>query len=250
MTAGAMPRSSLAFKLLVVFISAIVVIAIFYALNVWLNWTVFQYMYSIRQGLTGPALYFITAIRLWWLRFLPCWSLTQSLGIAINLLLSLHSVQGLGKCQGTQGSGLAGLPIFGNITMPALMMTEGYGSWSQVLRIMALPFDFAPAQQIIALIPTMQIQYFLIYSVLGGILVILMVRLVIRAIRDFAKSAGNNWIRDIVLFFSCLLGIFILGAPYWLMNAASPYAYGTLWCLLLFTFVGWLYLKLSGKGVI
>src|SRR5579875_1701989 len=117
-------------------------------------------------------------------------------------------------------------------------------------RIMALPFDFAPAQQIIALIPTMQIQYFLIYSVLGGILVILMVRLVIRAIRDFAKSAGNNWIRDIVLFFSCLLGIFILGAPYWLMNAASPYAYGTLWCLLLFTFVGWLYLKLSGKGVI
>src|SRR5579875_3519552 len=135
MTAGAMPRSSLAFKLLVVFISAIVVIAIFYALNVWLNWTVFQYMYSIRQGLTGPALYFITAIRLWWLRFLPCWSLTQSLGIAIYLVLSLQSVQGPGQFQGNQGSGLTVITGFTHRASQSLRLLRanskchlGYGS--------------------------------------------------------------------------------------------------------------------------
>jgi|BEDMetMinimDraft_2_1075160.scaffolds.fasta_scaffold00057_24 Uncharacterized conserved protein, COG1615 len=296
MTAGAMPRSSLAFKLLLIFISAIVVIAIFYGINVWLNWTVFQYMYSSKAGINWASTVFyhgytfvvaailallvinpvpghsdilsaISAVssRAWSIPreprfrtysdyrfYTPGQSVPQAPQGEFRMSLRLWGIwQGIKYVFAyLLFAGLAGLPIFGNIAMPALMMTEGYGSWAMVPRIMALPFDFAPAQQIIALIPTMQIQYFLIYSVIGGIIVILMVRLVIRAIRDFAKSAGNNWIRDIVLFFSCLLGIFILGAPYWLMNAASPYAYGTLWCLLLFTFVGWLYLKLSGKGVI
>jgi hypothetical protein len=146
--------------------------------------------------------------------------------------------------------GIAGLPFFGNLTMPVLLDLQGYGSWSLVPRIFALPIFFASPDEIIKLIPTMQIQYFIIYSVVGGALVLIIIRLLLRSVRDFAKSAGNNWIRDLVLVFTCVLAILIMQAAYWGTNVASPYAYGTLWSLLAFSIVGWLYLKLSGKGVI
>lgn len=283
-------------RILLAFISFVTFIAFLYIVNVWLNWTVFQYMYSIKAGLNWSQIVFyhgytfivaailslivinpipghsdilsaIAAItsRTWQFpreprfrtysdyRFFSTgqpsppvvqspfrisfrlWGVWQAIKYIFAYLLI---------------AGLAGLPFFGNIAMPALMMSQGYGSWALVPRLLALPFIFASPSEIIHLIPTMQIQYFIFYAVLGEIIVVIMVRLIIRAIRDFARASGNNWIRDIVLFFSCIISLLILGVPYWLSNAATPYAYGTLWCLLFFTFVGWLYLRLSGKGVI
>src|SRR5579875_8991 len=138
MTAGAMPRSSLAFKLLVVFISAIVVIAIFYALNVWLNWTVFQYMYSIKSGINWASTVFFPASRLLLAAFLAFLSLTQSLGIAIYLVLSLQSVQGPGQFQGNQGSGLTVITGFTHRASQSLRLLRanskchlGYGEYGR-----------------------------------------------------------------------------------------------------------------------
>src|SRR5579875_359639 len=138
MTAGAMPRSSLAFKLLVVFISAIVVIAIFYALNVWLNWTVFQYMYSIKAGINWASTVFYHGYTFVVAAILALLVINPVLGIAIYLVLSLQSVQGPGQFQGNQGSGLTVITGFTHRASQSLRLLRanskchlGYGEYGR-----------------------------------------------------------------------------------------------------------------------
>ncbi|MDG6939666.1 MAG: hypothetical protein JRN39_04605 [Nitrososphaerota archaeon] len=146
--------------------------------------------------------------------------------------------------------GLGGLPFFGNLVMPVLMATQGYGSWALVPRILGLPTSFASSSQLITLMPTMQVQYFIVYAIAAGVLTVVAVRLFLRFAKDFATQSGNGWIRDAILIFSCVLAISILGASYWGMNAETPYAYGILWTLFAATILGWFYFRLSGKGLI
>ncbi|MEM3185730.1 MAG: hypothetical protein QXQ39_03485 [Conexivisphaerales archaeon] len=147
-------------------------------------------------------------------------------------------------------SALQGFPFFGNLVMPVYMALNGYGSWGLVPRIAELPLNFATANELIGLMPTMQIEYFIIYSVIGGIVALIAFRLFLKAIRDFALSPGNRWMRDAVLFASMILIEILIGSPYWATDASTPYRYGIVVSLIAFTLLGWIYLKLSGKGVI
>ncbi|MDG6933543.1 MAG: hypothetical protein JRN68_02480 [Nitrososphaerota archaeon] len=281
---------------LAVFAGLISLVAFFYLLNLYLNWSVMEHMYSLKAGLNwfelvfyhGYTFYVAAALALLVINPVPGRS---DLISAINAVTSRSwsvpresrfrtysdyrfYASGQSSSSPPQGpfrisvrlwgtwqaikyviayfvfAGLAGLPFFGNLVMPVLMDLQGYGSWYNIPRIFQLPFRFASADRLISLMPSMQIQYFLLFSVLGTVILILILRLVVRAVRDYANGTGNHWIRDLILIITCILALLILNAPYWGTTAASPYAYGALWSLVGFTVVGWLYLKLSGKGVI
>jgi hypothetical protein len=281
---------------LAVFVGILSLVAFFYLLNLYLNWTVLEHMYSIKAGVNWFSLVFYHGYTFYVAAFLALlvinpvpgksdlmsaisavtsrtWSMPReprfrtysdyrfyAAGQPIPPSPAGPSSMSLRLWAAWQGikyviaylicAGLGGLPFFGNVVMPTMLDLQGYGSWLNVPRILQLPFRFASADRLIQLMPSMQIQYFLIFSILGTAILILIVRLIIRAVRDYAKGSGNNWIRDLVLMMTCILALIILNAPYWGTTAASPYAYGALWSLVGFTVVGWLYLKLSGKGVI
>ncbi len=274
---------------------ALFVVLLLYLLNIWINWSILQSMYSVKFGLDwiqtvfyhGYTFAVAAFLALLVINPLPGHSDLFSAASAItsrdwnfvrnarfndfrdykfysapqaapphpsgfSLSLRFWALWQVAKYVVAYFVfvGLGGLPIFGNLTMPVLMAAEGYGSWGLVPRIMELPVRFASSGTLVTLLPTMQVQFFLLYGIVGGIMMALVVRLVMRAARDIARGTGNEWIRDIILIFTAILGVSLLGVPYWATNAVTPYIYGIMWALFAFTVLGWVYFKLSGKGLI
>src|SRR5208337_1945990 len=53
-----------------------------------------------------------------------------------------------------------------------------------------------------------------------------------------ATRRSDVWIGNLLTLIAAILLEIILGAPYWLMNIATPYVYGMAWAALLLTLVG------------
>jgi len=131
-----------------------------------------------------------------------------------------------------------GFPLLGSTMNPIMMMTMGMGSWADVTRVFVLPLVPASGAGLISLMPSMSIQYAVISYALSAFLLVFAVRTLLRLLANLATRRSDIWIRNLLTLIAAILLEAILGAPYWLMNIATPYVYGIVWAALLLTTVG------------
>ena len=117
------------------------------------------------------------------------------------------------------------IPYIGPFVTVFYMMLKGFGSWSQVPRVFMMALQPASSAELIALMPTLEVQYRFLFIVLLSVTGVIVVRLVLKALRDFFYGKETTWIRNI--FVSLTLGVFafLFDAPYWRMDATTPYFY-------------------------
>jgi len=120
---------------------------------------------------------------------------------------------------------LNGLPFLEDITPVFYMMLKGFGDWSLVPRIFVLPIMPASNHDLVALMPTMELQYRFSYMVLTAVLAVITVRMGLKLFRHFLTEPQNTWVRDIFVMLSCIMLVIVLGAPYWAMNVTTPFDY-------------------------
>ncbi|MDV3293636.1 MAG: hypothetical protein LYZ70_05145 [Nitrososphaerales archaeon] len=131
-----------------------------------------------------------------------------------------------------------GLPFLGPTMNPIMMMTMGLGSWADVPRVFALPLAPASGVGFVGLMPSMSIQYAVLSYALSAVLLVFAVRIFLRLLANLATRRSDVWIRNLLTLVAAVLLETILGAPYWLMNIATPYVYGIVWSALLLAVLG------------
>lgn len=122
-------------------------------------------------------------------------------------------------------AGANGIPGFGNLTIVITMLQSGLGDWGQVLRVFQLPLAPVSGAELVALMPTMEVQYRLIYIIVAAVVFVAVLRLILMLVRDFARLKTNAWTRDLFLILALVVLMAIVDAPYWAMNIATPNNY-------------------------
>jgi len=118
-----------------------------------------------------------------------------------------------------------GIPGLGNLTIVITMLQSGLGNWGQVVSVFQLPLTPVSGAELVALMPTMEVQYRLISEIVAAVAFVAVLRLVLMLIRDFARLKTNAWMRDVFLILALIVLVAIVGAPYWVMNIATPNNY-------------------------
>jgi hypothetical protein len=224
---------------------------IVYGLSVYLDWIVFEYMYATKAGLDWFAINFyhnntfIVAAVLAFLFVNPIprrshlFEALTALGGAFARVRGEEEVVSLGPgkilwlfwqvvkwaiafCLIATANGIPGL---GNLTIIITMLQSGLGSWGQVSRIFQLPLVPASGAEIVTLIPTMEVQYRLIYYIVAAVAFVAVLRLILMLARDFARLKTNAWMRDLFLILALVVLVVVADAPYWIMNIATPNDY-------------------------
>jgi hypothetical protein len=131
-----------------------------------------------------------------------------------------------------------GFLFLGPVMNPLTMLAMGLGSWADLPRVFALPLFPASGSGLVALMPTLTVQYGVLSYVIAAVLLIAAIRIVIRFLADLGTRRSGIWTRDFLALAALILFEIILGAPYWLMNIATPYLYGIAWAALLFSVLG------------
>jgi hypothetical protein len=124
------------------------------------------------------------------------------------------------------------IPFVGPFMTVFYMMIKGFGSWSSIPRIFTLAINPASGDELVSLVPAMEVQYRFLWILLSTVIAIVVTRLLLKAIRDFFQGKSTTWIRNI--FIALTLGVFafIFDSPYWRMDITTPYFYYI--CLTLF----------------
>ena len=234
--------------IIVVMVSVAVIV---YGLSVYLDWIVFQSMYAAKAGLDwfGINFYhnntFIVAglLALLFINPVPgrsnLFEGLSALGGAFARVRGEQEVASLGPgrvawlfwqiakwaiafCIITAANGIPGL---GNLTIVVTMLQSGLGSWGQVVRVFQLPLIPASGTELVALMPTMEVQYRLVFDIISAIVFVAVLRLILMLVRDFARLKTNAWGRDLFLILALAVLEAVFGAPYWSMNIATPNDY-------------------------
>jgi hypothetical protein len=222
-----------------------------YGLSVYLDWIVFQSMYASKAGLDWFAINFyhnntfIVAgvLALLFINPIPRRS---------HLFEGLSAFGGaFARVRGEQeavslGPGMVawvfwqvikwaiafgviasanGIPGLGNLTMVITMLQSGLGNWGQVLRVFQLPLVPVSGTELVALMPTMEVQYAFIFDIVSAVVLVAVLRLILMFVRDFARLKTNAWGRDLFLILALAVLVAIFDAPYWAMNIATPNDY-------------------------
>jgi hypothetical protein len=240
---------------------------IVYGLSVYLNWVVLQSMYVSKAGLDWFAINFyhnntfIVAgvLALLFINPLPRRShLFEGLSALGGAFANVRGEQetvslGPGKVAWLFWqvvkwavafwliASANGMPGFGNLTLVITMLQSGMGNWSQVLRVFQLPLAPVSGAELVALMPTMEVQYRLIYTIVAAVAFVAILRLVLMFIRDFARLRTNAWSRDLFLILALVVLVSVVRAPYWAMNIATPNNY----LIAITVFVSFLFLAAS-----
>lgn len=238
------------------------IIALF-AASVWLNWTILEVMYSNKAGLDwfginfyGGLTFVVAGILA--LLFVNPFPRRSDLFESFNALIGLQYRQ---APYGGYGGNVPprrvrpmyirpspllwgfwqflkwmilfgifvsynGFPGFGNLTMIIDMAIKGYGSWNLVPTIAFLPLNPGSAQEIINLIPAMEIQYQIIVYFALVVMVVVALRFFLKFIRDVVIRAGDKWLRDIFVALSAVVLSIFIQIPYWAMDVTIPYEWG------------------------
>ena len=239
----------------------IIIATFFYGVYVWLNWTILEEMYREKAGIDwfGTVFYhnytFILAaiFALLTLNPIPGRSDLYDVWKAIRLVSTVTSdtyeEASLSLSQKTKRvlwilwqllkwtaafsifTSLNGIPFLGRVTPVFCMELAGIGNWALVPRILILPIVPASGSELKYLMPTLEVQYRIIYLVSAAFLAVIGVRIAIKMVRHFIMEERNVWVRDLFIILGCIdIGI-ILGAPYWRMDITTPFEY--LICLVL-----------------
>jgi hypothetical protein len=156
------------------------------------------------------------------------WALWQTLKWSIGFLLFVT---------------LHGFLIQGEIMNPIMMLVMGLGSWGNMPRIFMLPLLPASGKELVELMPSMQIQYEVLSYVLASFLLVFIARMILRLLTNLRTKRSSVWLRNMLAVVAAVILEVILGAPYWLMNIATPYVYGIAWTALILTIVGTFYVS-------
>jgi len=129
------------------------------------------------------------------------------------------------------------IPFVGPFMTVFYLTIRGFGKWSSIPRIFSLAINPASGEELVSLIPTMEVQYRFLYILLLTVTAVFVVRLLLKALRDFFQGKPTTWIRNI--FISLTLGVFVFmfDSPYWRMDITTPYFYFICVTLLLCFFV-------------
>ncbi len=245
-------------------ILAIVLIAIgFIGAEIWLNWSILEYMYSVKAGLDwfginfyGGLTFVVAAVlALFFINPIPRRS---DLFEAFNALMGLqYRNPYMGSYTGQPQTrrirpvyirpsrslwafwqvlkwmilftifvSANGFPGLGNITIVLDMMAHGFGSWSLVPRITTLAIQPASANTIISLIPTMEIQYWSLVYFATVLMIVVAIRFFLKFIRDVVFRAGDKWIRNIFAALTAVMFAVFIEIPYWAMDIRITYELG------------------------
>jgi len=128
--------------------------------------------------------------------------------------------------------------LLGPIMTPIRMMVMGLGSWADLPRVFVLPIAPATGSGFIDLMPTLSIQYAVVSYVVTAVIAVAAVRVFLRLLSNLATRRSDIWIRNLLTLIAAIIFATILGAPYWLMNIATPYVYGIAWTALLLSLLG------------
>ncbi|MFI5404354.1 MAG: hypothetical protein ACHQYR_01350 [Candidatus Gagatemarchaeaceae archaeon] len=134
-------------------------------------------------------------------------------------------------------------PLLGPTMNPIMMMSMGLGNWADLPRVFALPLAPASGAGFVSLMPSMSVQYAVLSYALSAVLLVFAARMVLRLFANLATRRSEIWIRNFLALVALVLLETIVGAPYWLMNIATPYVYGIVWSALLLAGVGIAYLS-------
>jgi hypothetical protein len=224
---------------------------IVYGLSVYLNWIVLQSMYASKAGLDWFAINFYhnntfivaAVLALLFINPIPrrshLFEGLSALGGAFARVRGEEAVVSLGPgivvwlfwqvIKWAIAFGLIvtanGIPSLGNLTIIITMLQSGLGNWGQVFRIFQLPLAPASGTELVTLMPTMEVQYRLIYDIVAAVLFVAVLRLILMLARDFARLKTNAWTRDLFLIMALVVLGVIVDAPYWVMNIATPNDY-------------------------
>jgi hypothetical protein len=224
---------------------------IVYGLSVYLNWIVLQSMYASKAGLDWFAINFYhnntfivaAVLALLFINPIPrrshLFEGLSALGGAFARVRGEEAVVSLGPgivvwlfwqvIKWAIAFGLIvtanGIPSLGNLTIIITMLQSGLGNWGQVFRIFQLPLAPASGTELVTLMPTMEVQYRLIYDIVAAVLFVAVLRLILMLARDFARLKTNAWTRDLFLILALVVLGVIVDAPYWVMNIATPNDY-------------------------
>ncbi len=136
-----------------------------------------------------------------------------------------------------------GFPFLGPVMNPIMMATMGLGNWGAVPQVFTLPLAPVTGSGFVGLMPSMSVQYAILSYTLSAFLFIFAVRTFLRLLANLATRRSDVWIRNLLTLVAAVLAEIVLGAPYWLMNIATPYVYGIVWSALLLTTLGIVYLS-------
>ena len=135
-----------------------------------------------------------------------------------------------------------GFLILGSVMNPIMMMSQGLGSWGAVPQIFALPLTSATGAGWVSLMPALNVQYAVLSYVASAVILVLVIRVFLRLFANMAIRQSDVPVRNVLTLIALILLNVIIGAPYWLMNIATPYVYGIVWSAFLLTLVGVFYL--------
>jgi len=135
-----------------------------------------------------------------------------------------------------------GFPLLDPIMNSVAMLSQGLGSWSLIPRVAVLPLFPASGAELVSLMPTMEVQYRLLYYAATAVLLIFSLRMALRLLRNLTTRASEVWLKNALMIAAAIVLSQILGAPYWFMNAATPYLFGTAIVAFALTLFGWSYL--------
>src|SRR3989475_8301744 len=123
-------------------------------------------------------------------------------------------------------------PFLGQVMNPIAMASQGLGDWSAVGRVLLLPAFPASGNELVGLMPTLEIQYRLVSYVPLAFLTVFVIRVALRLLRDLVTRKSEVWLRDLVLILAAVGMAVKLPAPFLVMGAPPPDAYGS-HCVLL-----------------
>jgi hypothetical protein len=135
-----------------------------------------------------------------------------------------------------------GFLFLGPIMNPIMMMAMGLGNWGSVPTAFALPVTSASGSGFVSLMPTLTIQYAVLSYIVSAVLLVVAIRVFLRMLSNLATRRGDVPLRNFLTLVALVLLETIIGAPYWLMNIATPYVYGIVWSAFLLSLVGVFYL--------
>ncbi len=134
-------------------------------------------------------------------------------------------------------------PLLDEVMNPITMMVGGLGDWSSILRIFTLPLFPASGEELVHLMPAMEIQFKVFSYVVSAFLVIFAIRMSLRFLANLTTRRTDIWLKNLLALFGAIAFEIILGAPYWLMNVATPYVYSIAWVAFLGIVFGWFYTR-------
>lgn len=238
---------------------------------VWLNWTINQFMYSSKAGADWFGIVFYNGMTfvvasLLALLFLNPIPGRSDIFDAANAIIGSASPNArpmtlkpsillwafwqfakwvLAFATFVNSNGIPGL---GNLAMAVSMMRGGFGDWGIVPKIFLSPIDPLGSEEIVAVMPTMEIQYKIFHDVVILVLAILSLRLFLNFVKNIVRAQVGTALRSLFLSLSCIVAALLPGVAYWAMDVTTPFAFLALSTIFVCLVAASIVSRIGGQG--